>query len=81
MVITRYGLEGGPIYHLGPQLRSMDQPEVIIDFKPDLSTAELVDRLGKIQRNFVREARRRWKLDQGTAALLKHLPDRGPWKS
>ena len=81
LVITRYGLEGGPIYHLGPQLRSMDQPEVIIDFKPDLSTAELVDRFGKIQRNFVREARRRWKLDQGTAALLKHLPDRGPWKS
>ena len=81
LVITRYGLEGGPIYHLGPQLRSMDQPEVIIDFKPDLSTAELVDRFGKIQRNFIREARRRWKLDQGTAALLKHLPDRGPWKT
>ncbi len=81
LVITRYGLEGGPIYHLGPQLRSMDQPEVIIDFKPDLSIAELVDRLGKVQRNFVREARRRWKLDPGTAALLKHLPDRGPWKS
>ena len=81
LVITRYGLEGGPIYHLGPRLRSMDQPAVIVDFKPDQSITELVDRLGKAQRNFVREARRRWKLDSGTAALLKHLPDRGPWKS
>ena len=59
----------------------MDLPAVIVDFKPDQSITELVDRLGKAQRNFVREARRRWKLDSGTAALLKHLPDRGPWKS
>ncbi|MDC0088379.1 NAD(P)/FAD-dependent oxidoreductase, partial [Akkermansiaceae bacterium] len=27
------------------------------------------------------EARRRWKLDPATCSLLKHLPDRGPWKS
>ena len=39
---------GGPIYHLGPQLRSWISLRFIIDFKPDLSTAELVDRLGKI---------------------------------
>jgi hypothetical protein len=81
LVITRYGLEGGPIYHLGPNLRSMDSPEIMIDFKPDLTVQELIARLGKARRNFVREARRRWKLDAGTASILKHLPNRGPWKS
>lgn len=81
LVITRYGLEGGPIYHLGPTLRSMSPPEVFIDFKPDLSVDELTSRLGAVKRNFVREARRRLKLDPAAAALLKHLPDRGPWKS
>lgn len=81
LMITRYGLEGGPIYHLGPTLRSMSAPEIVIDFKPDRSVEELVSRMGAVKRNFVREARRRWKLDPGTAALLKHLPDRGPWKS
>lgn len=81
LMITSYGLEGGPIYHLGPELRKMDTPEVVIDFKPDLSHRELVEKLGGVNRNFVREARRRWKLDKGAGALLKFLPDRGPWRS
>ncbi|MEM7011164.1 MAG: TIGR03862 family flavoprotein [Verrucomicrobiota bacterium] len=81
LVITRYGLEGGPIYHLGPILRSMTSPEVMIDLKPDLSVEDLTERLGGVKRNFVREARRRLKLDPAAAELLKHLPDRGPWKS
>ncbi len=81
LVITRYGLEGGPIYHLGPVLRSMSSPEVVIDFKPDLTVEELILRMGEVRRNFVREARRRWKLDPAVGALLKYLPDRGPWKS
>ncbi len=81
LVITRYGLEGAPIYRLGPELRAMEQPQVVIDFKPDQTKAELLERMGRVQRNFVREARRRLNLDAGTAALLGHLPDRGPWKS
>lgn len=81
LVITRYGLEGGPIYRLGPAIRSLQSPEIKIDFKPQLSEQELVRKMGAVQRNFVREARRRWKLDPATCALLKHLPNRGPWKS
>lgn len=81
LVVTRYGLEGGPIYRLGPAIRALPSPEIAIDFKPDLSENELVRRLGAVKRNFIREARRRWKLDPATAALLKYLPDRGPWKS
>lgn len=79
LVITRYGLEGAPLYHLGPHIRNMAVPEIQIDFKPSHSAEELVNRLGQVRRNFVREAKRRWKLDPATASLLKHLPDRGPW--
>jgi uncharacterized flavoprotein (TIGR03862 family) len=81
LVITRYGLEGGPIYRLGPALRTMSEPHVVVDFKPTQTRDELIARMGKVRRNFVREAGRRLNLDAGTRALLKHLPGRGPWKS
>jgi uncharacterized flavoprotein (TIGR03862 family) len=81
LVITRYGLEGAPLYRLGSTLRDQDHPTVEIDFKPSLSLPEVENRLGNIRRNFVREARRRLKLSPAAAALLKHLPDRGPWTS
>jgi hypothetical protein len=81
LVLTRYGLEGAPIYRLGPALRAMPSPQLEIDFKSDQTQAELLERMGGVKRNFVREARRRLKLDAATCALLKHLPDRGPWKS
>ena len=81
LVITRQGLEGGPIYHMGPSIRQQPEAHIIIDFKPDTSHEDLVSRMGKVKRNFVREARRRWKLDPGTCAILKFMPDRGPWKS
>ncbi|MDQ2919030.1 MAG: NAD(P)/FAD-dependent oxidoreductase, partial [Verrucomicrobiota bacterium] len=37
LLITRYGIEGGAIYRLGPILRTMAQPEIEIDLKPQLS--------------------------------------------
>ena len=37
LLITRYGIEGGAIYRLGPILRAMAQPEIEIDLKPQLS--------------------------------------------
>ena len=37
LLITRYGLEGGAIYRLGPLLRAMDEPELRIDFKPQVT--------------------------------------------
>lgn len=81
LVLTRYGLEGGPIYRLGPAIKQLPTPHVVIDFKPDSSIEELVAKMGSVSRNFVREAKRRWKLDPATCSLLKHLPDRGPWQS
>lgn len=81
LVLTRYGLEGPPIYRLGPILRAMDQAEVQIDFKPDMTKAQLMTRMGSPRRNFVREAKRRLKLDVASAVLLGHMPGRGPWRS
>jgi uncharacterized flavoprotein (TIGR03862 family) len=81
LVVTRYGLEGPPIYRLGPILREMDSPSVDIDFAPDVDQARLLERMGRVQRGFVREARRRLNLGPAPAALLKYLPDRGPWRT
>lgn len=80
LVVTRYGLEGAPVYRLGPVLRSLREPELRIDFKPGQSIEQLIERMGAVRRNFVREAGRRWKLGVAERALLSHLPERGPWR-
>lgn len=81
LVITDYGLEGAPLYRLGRALRDDPSPSITIDFKPSLPLAEVSSRLAAVKRNFVREAARRLKLSPAVAALLKHLPHRGPWTS
>lgn len=40
-LVTRYGLEGGTIYQLGPALRAMDQPRLTIDLKPTFTVEAL----------------------------------------
>jgi len=56
LMVTRYGLEGGPIYKLGKILREMDSPEICIDFKPVFSADELVKKMGSTSRGFLRES-------------------------
>ncbi|MDF1811650.1 MAG: TIGR03862 family flavoprotein [Verrucomicrobiales bacterium] len=80
LMVTRYGLEGGPVYHLGPVLRGMEQPEIFLDLKPEISLEEVKKRLCPVKKNFVREARRRLRISNAGAALLKYLPNLGPWK-
>ena len=82
LVITHYGLEGAPIYRLGPTLRAATLPiAVTLDLKPDLAAETVATRLAPVHRNYVREASRRLKLSPAATALLKHLPDIGPWTS
>jgi len=81
LLITKYGLEGGAIYQLGTVLRTMGQPEIGIDFKPALDVERLVMKLGTARRNFLQEARQRWRLCAGTFAILSHHPNRGAWNS
>ena len=72
LLITRYGLEGGALYQLGPELRALAEPELSLDFKPANTVAQLVAKMGPIRRNFFAEARDRWRLGAAPAAILTH---------
>ena len=69
LLVTKYGLEGGAIYRLGPALRRMAEPELVIDFKPQLSVENLRERgAGLAERS---EWARSWKLHPAVIALLE----------
>ncbi len=76
LILTRYGLEGGPLYLLGPILRAMSSPAISIDLKPAHSFEQLVAKMESVRRNFAAEARQRWKLGEAAHALLA----RHEWK-
>lgn len=76
LLVTRYGLEGGALYQLGPTLRAMASTEIAIDFKPHSTVAQLVAKMGPIQRNFLPEARQRWRLNDETFALFSHFTEK-----
>ncbi len=81
LLVTSYGLEGGAIYQLGPALRAMAEPAIVIDFKPAHTAAQLVRKLGNCPRNFLAEARSRWKLSDAAFAILENLPGHAPFTS
>jgi uncharacterized flavoprotein (TIGR03862 family) len=70
LLITRYGMEGGPLYALGKTLREMPAPSIAIDLKPAHSQEQLVSKMESVRRNFSAEARQRWKLSDAAYALL-----------
>ena len=76
LMITRYGMEGGPVYALGKTLREMPDPWIAIDLKPAHSHEQLVAKMESVRRNFTAEARQRWKLGDAAYALLA----RSEWK-
>jgi len=69
LLITKYGLEGGAIYRLGPTLRRMNEPALIIDFKPQLSAELLRQRAANL--STASEWFRAWKLNAAAVALLE----------
>ena len=78
LLITRYGLEGGALYSLGPALRAawrqQGRAELIIDFKPTFSAGQLIAKLGVLgntPRDLLGEARTRWRLSDGASVLLQ----------
>ena len=74
LLITRYGLEGGAIYRLGPRLREMSAPEIRIDFKPQVTAEVLRERA--TQARTPDDWFRAWKLSPGALALLQsYFPD------
>lgn len=70
LMLTRYGLEGGTIYQLGAALRAMREPSIVIDFKPTFTHAQLVVKMQSVRRDFLAEARVRWKLSDPAHAVL-----------
>lgn len=81
LMITRYGLEGGAIYQLGAALRGMKNPAITIDFKPAVSAGRLREKLGPARRNWLAEARQRWRIGDAAMAILESHPDHATWTS
>lgn len=70
LMVTCYGLEGGAIYQLGTALRATPEPAIAIDFKPTFTHEQLVAKMESARRDFLHEARIRWKLSEPAHAIL-----------
>jgi uncharacterized flavoprotein (TIGR03862 family) len=81
LLVTRYGLEGGALYALGAELRTLPHPILSIDFKPDSSPESLLGRLGSARHNFLNEAALRWRLGETVNSLLHGLLQDNPPES
>jgi uncharacterized flavoprotein (TIGR03862 family) len=68
LLITRHGLEGGAIYRLGRTLRSMPEPSLTLDFKPQLTVEAIRERIANLPPT---EWFRAWKLSKSAIALLE----------
>jgi uncharacterized flavoprotein (TIGR03862 family) len=69
LLITRNGLEGGAIYRLGRQLRSMPEPCLTLDFKPQLTVDAMRERIASVP--VPDQWFRAWKLGSAAIALLE----------
>jgi len=74
LLITRHGLEGGAIYRLGRTLRSMKEPRLEIDLKPQLTIEAMRERAAALPGTS--DWFRAWKLGAATIALVETIsPD------
>jgi uncharacterized flavoprotein (TIGR03862 family) len=69
LLITAHGLEGGAIYRLGRTLRSMSEPCVAIDFKPQLTVEAMRERA--LNTPGPQNCFRAWKLSAAAIALFE----------
>ncbi|MFM2171857.1 MAG: hypothetical protein RI957_2086 [Verrucomicrobiota bacterium] len=76
LMLTRYGVEGGIIYQLGPALRAMPQPHVVLDLKPGCTESVLLRKMESVRKNVMDEAIQRWRLASPTQALLRWAAER-----
>ncbi|MFT6862515.1 MAG: putative flavoprotein (TIGR03862 family) [Akkermansiaceae bacterium] len=79
IMLTRYGMEGGPLYALGPALREMPRATVTLDFKPTFTVSQLIAKMESAKRNFLAESQYRWKLSEPMRLMLAHF--HGPFDS
>lgn len=72
LMVTRYGLEGTPIYFFGCE------EEIDLDLKPDLTIAQILERCSDVKENLSPIRRVKQKLNLGEAALallFHHTPE------
>lgn len=69
LLITRYGLEGGALYHLGRTLRTMKQPCLELDLKPQLTVETMRERAAA--GHDASAWFRAWKLSTAAMALVE----------
>jgi len=69
LLITAHGLEGGAIYRLGRTLRSMAEPRIVIDFKPQLTVEAMRER--GLNASGPPDWFRAWKLSDPAIALME----------
>ncbi len=79
IMLTNYGMEGGPLYALGPVLRAMTEPAITLDFKPTFTIEKLVAKMESAKKNFLKESQYRWKLSEPMRLILDHF--HGPFNS
>jgi len=69
LLITRHGLEGGALYRLGRALRSMKEPRLEIDFKPQITAEAMRERTTNL--SAAQDWFGAWKLSAAAVALLE----------
>lgn len=70
LVVTRYGLEGTPVYFLG------EPGEATLDLRPDLTLDQVIERMEKVKENLapIRRAKKLDLCEASQALLFHHLP-------
>lgn len=71
LMLTRYGLEGGTIYQLGPELRAMAAPQISVDMKPGIVGSTLVAKMESVKGNALMACAERWRLSPAAHAVLQ----------
>lgn len=70
LMVTAYGLEGGAIYQVGRTLRAMESPGLTIDFKPELTVADLLRKMESVRGDLAAACKERWRLSDAAHAVL-----------
>jgi uncharacterized flavoprotein (TIGR03862 family) len=73
LMVTRYGLEGTPIYRLGPMLRNMDNVSIEINFKPVFTRQQILRKMESVRKHWYQEAQTRLKLSPAMCAIIRQF--------
>ncbi|KAB1855849.1 TIGR03862 family flavoprotein [Acinetobacter tandoii] len=79
IVITHYGLESGLIYKLGRALRQQSEMQLMLDLLPELSHAQLVQKLQPSKKQSLNNLWRKAGLDAAKASLVRELIPKADW--